>query len=548
MFERLANLSISSKLNLSFGAISAFVLIICVVFFIFYAIFLSFVSHIEEDTYKINAGFANAVESLAGAKDTMKKNENLVEQLEFMGTVDANLIKLLLNPDDANLKRIITQMIQSWNNSFIKEDEILKQFHDDIESVLSSNDVRKMGFELQGIFKQIFDSLIQRTYERTDYISSSLDTMDQELYTMILDLAEAINSKDDANLAAKIVLTVLVCTLAVSFIIFLIAMKILRKFKKDANVIVHYLKDTKGGFLEIKRGEKDELYIVSKFINAFVLKMNKIIEIAEQTTQEILKLSSYSSQLQSHIAGISDKTSKSVETGKNIVSGLDDNINMANECQDKIKESKGHIDTTGNAMSVLLNQLKSSIESQTSLNNQISNLQNNVAQINNVLSLISEVAEQTNLLALNAAIEAARAGDYGRGFAVVADEVRKLAESTDNSITEISNNIKSVISDLTNISKSLEENSGILVNLEDDGSDSQEALQTTQIHINEVVVNINEQNSRTITLSKQTKGIIDSMVFIDGLLKESMQIVTDVMNRSVELEKSDKLLNQIIKG
>ena len=200
--------------------------------------------------------------------------------------------------------------------------------------------------------------------------------------------------------------------------------------------------------------------------------MNKIIEIAEQTTQEIIKLSNYSNQLKNHISGISDKTSKSVQAGRTIVAGLDNNINIANECQNKIQESKGHIDTTGSAMQSLLGQLNSSIENQTELNNQISGLKNNVAQINNVLSLISDIAEQTNLLALNAAIEAARAGDYGKGFAVVADEVRKLAESTDNSITEISTNIKSVINDLTNISKSLEENAGILVNLEDDGADS----------------------------------------------------------------------------
>ena len=131
---------------------------------------------------------------------------------------------------------------------------------------------------------------------------------------------------------------------------------------------------------------------------------------------------------------------------------------------------------------------------------------------------------------------------------MVADEVRKLAESTDNSISEISTNIKSVINDLTNISKSLEENAGILVNLEDDGAESQEALNTTQQHIDEVVSNINKQNKQSISLSQQTKGIIDSMASIDELLKESMQIVTHVMNRSAELEKSDKVLNKIIKG
>jgi methyl-accepting chemotaxis protein len=57
--------------------------------------------------------------------------------------------------------------------------------------------------------------------------------------------------------------------------------------------------------------------------------------------------------------------------------------------------------------------------------------------IGGVLDVIKSVADQTNLLALNAAIEAARAGDAGRGFAVVADEVRNLAKRTQGATQEI---------------------------------------------------------------------------------------------------------------
>ena len=543
------NLSLCSKLNMSFGTINFFVVLMALIFFVFFYIFNDFASKIEQSTDKIYTTFTKTLQTLVNTRDFMSRNENMVEQLEFIGTVDANLLKLVLNPDDTATKRITVQMIQSWNESFVKNDEDAKKYYDKIKDIIASDNVKKMCSDLQVIFKAIFDDLIQRTYKRTDSISHSLDEMSDDFQVISIDLSETINLKDEAKALAWTILAVLIVSLSVNLLAIVLSYKLLKNFQRDSEIIVNYLKETKQtGFLNIVRGEKDELSIISKFVNAYVLKMNKIIEIAEQTTQEIIKLSNYSNQLKNHISGISDKTSKSVQAGRTIVAGLDNNINLANESQDKIQESKGHIDTTGGAMQSLLGQLNSSIENQTELNNQISGLKNNVAQINNVLSLISEIAEQTNLLALNAAIEAARAGDYGKGFAVVADEVRKLAESTDNSISEISTNIKSVINDLTNISKSLEENAGILVNLEDDGAESQEALNTTQQHIDEVVSNINKQNEQSISLSQQTKGIIDSMASIDELLKESMQIVTHVMNRSAELEKSDKVLNKIIKG
>lgn len=553
LFEsRLKKLSLASRLNLSFFGITSLVVFISLTFIIFYGVFANFTSQVEENIERIQVNFTQTLEALNQADEMMKINEGSTEQFEFIGTINANLIKLLLN-DDANTRRITVQMVRSWNESFVKGDPELQEYYNELNRILMrDDDTRWFCQRLQAVFGDIYNVLIERTYKRTDETSQSLESMTKDFALINEDLAQTSNSKDDSKSFASITLVILLLTLFITAVVAFMLLKLVREFKRDTNTIVTYLKagtsHSQKSLLKIDRGDKDELFIITRFINEFVSKIKKIIEIAEQTSQEILNVSSYATKLQNHIDGINEKASKSVRVGQDIVSGLDENINLANQSQGKINQSQEYINSTNKVIASLLEELTASVQNQTQLNSQIGGLQKNIAQINNVLSLIQDIAEQTNLLALNAAIEAARAGEYGRGFAVVADEVRKLAENTDSSIAEITTNIGAIIKDLTNISSSLEQNSGILENLEEEGSHSKESLNTTRQYINDIVSNIQEQNTRSMDLTQQTRGIIDSMISIDQLLKESADIVNTVIERSSELKKNDKTLNEIIKN
>lgn len=77
--------------------------------------------------------------------------------------------------------------------------------------------------------------------------------------------------------------------------------------------------------------------------------------------------------------------------------------------------------------------------------------------IGKILNVIDEITEQTALLALNAAILAAQAGEHGKGFSVVADEIRDLAERTSFSTQEIASIVNSVMTEMKEASRAMNE-------------------------------------------------------------------------------------------
>ncbi len=87
-----------------------------------------------------------------------------------------------------------------------------------------------------------------------------------------------------------------------------------------------------------------------------------------------------------------------------------------------------------------------------------------VKEIGVTLSLINDISSSTNLLALNASIEAARAGEAGRGFAVVAQEVGNLANSTKESLDEVTAVIARVQNNVNEITAHVEKMQQSLIN------------------------------------------------------------------------------------
>ena len=213
---------------------------------------------------------------------------------------------------------------------------------------------------------------------------------------------------------------------------------------------MHDLAEGEGDLTQrINIGGSDELSEMAGYIDTFIHKAHDTVAHSVATANETAASSHELSSIAKDLAENVTSQCSLAENSSTLMTDVARNLDVTEEMSITTTETLESTEQVLTGFVATLNSVGQIVitegEKQSELALRMETLSLKAQGINEVLGILAEIADQTNLLALNASIEAAHAGESGKGFAVVAEEIRQLAAKTQNSLTDINTNVRTVV-------------------------------------------------------------------------------------------------------
>ena len=335
-----------------------------------------------------------------------------------------------------------------------------------------------------------------------------------------------------------VVIAMLIIIPILAMLFLTIAFRPLHALVKDAEVIAQ------GDFTKhFATNRKDEIGMISKSLDHISGGLKEMFHVIGDMSYKVVnnseeisvtgeKLSASNREVFQNVVDASTLASEqhvSVEHAKSDVQFMADRISALNESVKLINQSIDSVITSTNEGTDASARIEESILDlqETSENNnvKIEKLNAGSVKIEEIVHTIRRIADETNILALNASIEAARAGEAGRGLAVVASEVSKLADQSKTSTNSIATLIREIRGYIDSVVVSSKENNEKLI---------------------EGVSVVQESKATFGAISTEVQMVVSQITDITKMVEQIYEKIETLQTSFSDIvEKSDNTMNNI---
>ena len=242
-------------------------------------------------------------------------------------------------------------------------------------------------------------------------------------------------------------------------------------------------------------------------------------DVSNRTSDLAAKSTDQAQQVDMAILAINEMAASVRQVSQNAVRSAE----VSEMSRSNAREGADAVDRTNRAMDEIREQINETARS-------IKRLGESSMEIGNVVEIINNIADRTSILALNASIQAAMAGDAGYGFAVVAEEVQRLAESSSNSTKQIDTLVKSIQSEIKDVSNRMDESISKVVQGSRLADGAHEKLQQIEIVSNQLADLIEAITQAAAQQVQMSERLVENMVAVGGVSDETSKTSQETAN------------------